>query len=218
MTDSEFSMIICGVGGQGIVLLSNVIGDACASSGLKVVTGEQHGLSQRSGSVSIHLRIGAEMRSPLIPVGMAEAILSLESLETLRYIEYLKEDGIVLMNSRVMHPISDTDRLLKEKKGVYFGTDEVIRRFRSLTKNILLLDALSVAEKAGNPLAENIVMLGAISVLERFPVEIGAIEQSIAKLVPEKSKEANLKAFKLGAKASYDRFCAELKCRSIEPS
>ncbi|MEM2839201.1 MAG: indolepyruvate oxidoreductase subunit beta [Thermoplasmata archaeon] len=213
MRANEFDVLICGVGGQGIVLVSNVIGDACASSGLRIVTGEQHGLSQRSGSVSIHLRIGPEVRSPLIPVGMSDAILSLESLETLRYAEYLKRDAIVLMNSRVMHPISDTDEIVKKKKTRYFGTEEVVQRLGKISRNIFPLDALSLAEDAGNPLVENIVMLGALSVFESFPVPLEALRRSIEKLVPAKAKEANLKGFALGARASYERFCAEMSCR-----
>ena len=71
--NKEFSVLLCGVGGQGLVLLSNIIGTACAQDNLRVITGEQHGLSQRSGTISIHLRIGPEVRSPLIPVGSADA-------------------------------------------------------------------------------------------------------------------------------------------------
>ena len=213
MSDKEFSVLICGVGGQGIVLVSNVIGDACASSDIRIITGEQHGLSQRSGSVSIHLRIGPEIRSPLIPVGMSDAILSLEALETLRYVEYLKEDAIVLMNSRVMHPISDTDEIFRKKKTKYFNREDVIARLEQISRNVFPLDALSLAESAGNPLVENIVMLGALSVFESFPVPTEALGLSIAKLAPARAKEANLKGFELGARASHDRFCRNMACR-----
>lgn len=213
MSDEEFSVLICGVGGQGIVLVSNVIGDACASSGLRIVTGEQHGLSQRSGSVSIHLRIGSRIRSPLIPVGMSDAILSLEALETLRYIEYLKQDGIVLMNNRIMHPISDTDEIIRNQKTRYFESEEVVRRLQQVSRYIFPLDALALAESTRNPLVENIVMLGALSIFESFPVPPEALKLSIEKLVPQKAKEANLKGFELGARASYERFCPEMFCR-----
>lgn len=215
MNKNRFSVIICGVGGQGIVLLSNIIGNSCAASDLRVITGEQHGLSQRHGSVSIHLRIGPDVRSPLIPVGTADAIMSLESLETLRYAEYLSEDAVVLMNSRVMHPISDTDRVMREKGTKYFGREDVEKRLRQITPNIFSIDALSLAENAGNALTENVVMLGAISVLESFPVSSEALRFSIEKVVPPKAREANLKAFELGAKASYERFCKDIKCRNI---
>jgi indolepyruvate ferredoxin oxidoreductase beta subunit len=211
----EFSVLICGVGGQGLVLVSNVIGNACAASNLRVITGEQHGLSQRSGAVSIHLRIGSDVRSPLIPVGMGDAIVSLEALETLRYIEYLKEDGLVLMNSRVAFPITDTVELVKKKNAKYFGREDVENRLKQVTANILSVDAFELARQAGNPLTENTVLLGAMSVFESFPVPPEALRESIAKTVPQKAKDANLKAFELGAKASHDRFCTLLPCRQI---
>jgi indolepyruvate ferredoxin oxidoreductase, beta subunit len=211
--NDEFSALICGVGGQGLVMVSNVIGNACAASNLRVVTGEQHGLSQRSGAVSIHMRIGPNVRSPLIPVGMGDAIVSLEALETLRYIEYLKEGGLVLMNSRVAYPITDTAELVKKKSTKYFSREDVENKLKQVTKNILSIDALELARQAGNPLTENTVMLGAVSVFESFPVPPDALRESIAKIVPQKAKDANLKAFELGAKASRDRFCTMLPCR-----
>ena len=214
---SEFSAILCGVGGQGLVLMSNIIGNACAESGLRVITGEQHGLSQRHGAISIHMRIGEEVISPLIPIGSGDAIISLEALETLRYAEYLKEGGVALMNTRVLHPVTDTKRMADERgKGSrYFDIEDVEKRFGQLTKNILSIDALGLAVQAGNALTENIVLLGAISVLEAFPVEKGPLRSSIAKMVPPKAKDANLKAFDLGANASYSRFCDSLPCRKL---
>lgn len=211
----DFSVLICGVGGQGLVLVSNIMGIACAESGLRVITGEQHGLSQRSGAVSIHLRIGQKVQSPLIPIGMGDAIVSLEALETLRYIEYLKDGGLVLMNDRTAYPVTESARLAREKKTGYFGRETVEERLKQVTSNILSLDALNLAKQAGNPLTENVVLLGAISVFESFPVPTGALRASIEKTVPQKAKEANLKAFELGAKASHDRFCALLPCRTV---
>ena len=211
----DFSVLICGVGGQGLVLVSNIIGIACAESGLRVITGEQHGLSQRSGAVSIHLRIGPEVRSPLIPVGMGDAIVSLEALETLRYIEYLKDGGIVLMNSRVAYPVTESARLAKEKKTGYFGREAVEGRLKQVTSNILSLDAFGLAKQAGNPLTENVVLLGAMSVFESFPVPTEELRKSITKTVPQKARDANLKAFELGAKSSHERFCKLLPCRKI---
>ncbi len=100
----EFNIVLAGVGGQGLVLLTKIIGDGCCKAKKKAITGELHGLSQRSGTISIHLRIGEEVYSPLIPYGAGDLILGLEAMEALRYIEYLKQDGIVLMNTRVINP------------------------------------------------------------------------------------------------------------------
>lgn len=212
----EFSALLAGVGGQGLMLLSSVIGEACAMSGQRIITGEQHGLSQRSGSISVHLRIGPEIVSPLIPIGSANAIISLEALETLRYIEYLEDDGIVLMNSRIMHPITETSQVAKDKELFYFSLEEIEKRLSEVTENVLAVDALSLARQAGNPLTENIVLLGAVCAFEAFPIPMDEVRGAISQIVPEKAREANLKAFELGLKASHARFCDKFSCKRLE--
>src|SRR5512139_3859564 len=122
----SLNIFICGVGGQGLVLLTSVIGDACAKRSRKVVTGEMYGLSQRSGAVSVHLRIGEDVFSPLIPYGGADILLALEAIEALRYLEYLKKDGIVLMNKRIMHPPVETAKLVAAKGTKYITVADVV--------------------------------------------------------------------------------------------
>src|SRR4030065_650668 len=128
MTSDEFSVYMSGVGGQGLVLLSNVMGSACASVGIQAITGEQHGLSQRSGSINIHMRLGEQRRSPLIPVAGADAILALEALEALRYVEHLKPGGVVVMNKRIQHPIIETIGHMKDKTAKYMSVEDVKAR------------------------------------------------------------------------------------------
>jgi indolepyruvate ferredoxin oxidoreductase, beta subunit len=213
MPSTEFSVYLSGVGGQGLVLLSNVIGSACASAGIRAITGEQHGLSQRSGSINVHMRIGEEVRSPLIPIGGADAILSLEALEALRYVEYLRPGGVVLMNSRIQKPIIETAAHTKDRTAKYMSVEDVRTRISQVTDKIAVLDALDIARKAGNPLTENIVMLGALSTLESFPVPEENLKKSISENVPPKAVEVNLRAFDLGRKAAYDLLCNMVKCR-----
>ncbi len=213
MPAREHSIYMSGVGGQGLVLLSNVIGSACAAAGIRALTGEQHGLSQRSGSINVHMRIGEEIRSPLIPVGGADVILSLEALEALRYVEYLKPGGIVLMNSRVQHPIIETAEHMKDKTARYMSAEDVRGRLSKVTEKIAVIDALSIAKQAGNPLTENIVMLGTLSTLEELPVPEDALRQSVADNVPKKALDVNLKAFELGKQAAFERLCNMVKCR-----
>jgi len=209
----EFSVLMAGVGGQGLVMLSNIIGTAGAIAGLRVVTGEQHGLSQRHGSIQVHLRIGEEVRSPLIPVGTADALVSLEALEALRYIEYLRDGGVAIINKRVIHPVTETREMVRDKDRKYFGLGEVEDRFGRITRHVLTLDALEVANRAKNPLTENVALLGAVSVLEAFPVPNDALVKAIAATVPAKAVEVNLKAFQLGADTARERFCKELACK-----
>jgi len=216
MTKGEFNALLAGVGGQGLMLLSTVIGNACALSNLKVITGEQHGLSQRSGSISVHLRIGPEVISPLIPVGSADMMVSLEALETLRYIEYLEEGGIVITNSRIMHPISETFDLSKEKIKSYFDLPTIESRIQEVTDNILSIDSLSIAKEAGNPLTENTVMLGTMTAFSVFPVPYKTVQQALIETVPKKAIDANLKALEMGFRLSHDKFCDDFECRDME--
>lgn len=213
MTEREFSVYMSGVGGQGLVLLSNVIGAACARAGMRALTGEQHGLSQRSGSINVHMRIGEAIRSPLIPIGGADALLALEALEALRYVEYLKPGGIVLMNSRVQHPVSETARHMKDKQARYFSAEDVRGRLSQVTDKISVIDALALARDAGSPLAENIVMLGTLSTIEAFPVPTDALRESVAENVPKKAVDVNLKAFELGRSKAREHLCNVVKCR-----
>jgi indolepyruvate ferredoxin oxidoreductase beta subunit len=213
MPEKEFSIYLSGVGGQGLVLLSNVIGSACAAAGIRAITGEQHGLSQRSGSINVHLRIGPEVVSPLIPVGGADALLSLDALEALRFIEYLKPGGIVMMNTRIQHPTIETAAHTKDKTARYMSVEDVKGRLMEVTEKIAVIDALKIAADAGNPLTENVVMLGALSVLEAFPVPEDALKRSVEENVPKKAVEVNLKAFDLGKKAAHESLCNMVKCR-----
>ena len=213
MAYKEFSVYMSGVGGQGLVLLSNVIGSACALAGIRAITGEQHGLSQRSGSINVHMRIGEEVQSPLIPVGGADAVLALEALEALRYVEYLRPGGVVLMNSRVQHPIIETVAHVKDKTARYMSADDVKGRLSQVTDKIAVLDALAIARESGNPLTENVVMLGALATLEAFPVPEKDLKESIAQNVPKKAVDVNLKAFDLGRHAAYEKLCNMVKCR-----
>lgn len=213
MPQKEFSVYMSGVGGQGLVLLSNIMGAACAESGIRALTGEQHGLSQRSGSINVHMRIGEDILSPLIPVGGADAQLALEALEALRYVEYLKPGGVVLMSSRIQHPVVETATHMRDKNAKYLSAEDVRQRMSQVTDKIAVIDALSIANQAGNPLTENIVMLGAISTLEAFPIPEDALKQSVREHVPPKAVEVNLKAFDMGRKVSYDMLCNIVKCR-----
>ena len=148
----SLNIFMCGVGGQGLVLLTSVIGDACAKSGKKVVAGEMYGLSQRSGTVFVHLRIGEDAFSPLIRYGDADIIIALEAIEALRYIEYLKKDGIILMNKRIMHPPIETSKIITEKGTKYLNVEEVVSRLRNWTPNIAVIDALKLARESGTVL------------------------------------------------------------------
>ncbi|MHA1663861.1 MAG: 2-oxoacid:acceptor oxidoreductase family protein, partial [Candidatus Thorarchaeota archaeon] len=130
-----FNIMFAGVGGQGLMLLSAILGKAAVDSGLKVMTGEQHGLSQRQGSIYVHFRVG-EPISPLIPYGRADMMIAMEASEALRYIEYLKKDGVVIMSNRIMSSVTETKdvALDKEKTTKYITVEQIVERLEQVTK------------------------------------------------------------------------------------
>jgi indolepyruvate ferredoxin oxidoreductase beta subunit len=207
------NIFLCGVGGQGLVLMTTVIGNACAKSGKKVITGEMYGLSQRSGAVSVHLRIGEDAFSPLIGYGESDILVALEAIEALRYIEYLKRDGVVLMNKRIMHPPIETSKIIATKGAKYIAANEVVSTLKNWTPNIAVIDALKLARESGNVFTENTVFLGCLSALDVFPVEENYLKESISEAVPKKTIEQNLKAFKLGKENAYNSLCTLVPCR-----
>lgn len=186
------SVMIVGVGGQGTLLASRLLGAAMVAEGYDVKVSEVHGMSQRGGSVVTYVRYGEKVYSPIIEEGEADIVLAFEQLEAARYLPYLKKGGAVVVNTQKMDPMpvvtgSTTypEGLLEdmEKKGV----------------RVLALDALSLAEEAGSAKAVNVVLIGAMakSLGGEQEVWLKAIEET----VPAKFLEMNRKAFALGWQA-----------------
>jgi len=206
MNNNEtYNIMFCGVGGQGLMLLSAILGKAAVDAGLEVRTGEQHGLSQRQGSIYVHFRIGNPL-SPLIPYGTADMVIAMEASEVLRYVEYLKEGGVVIMSNRIMPPVTETEQVAldKEKQTQYITVEQIVERIREVTDKIVTLDSLELAIEAGNPRTENSVLIGATVACEDFPIPVEDVREAVLALVPQKTVDANSKAFDLGMEASTD--------------
>jgi indolepyruvate ferredoxin oxidoreductase beta subunit len=144
---------------------------------------------------------------PLIPYVSADILVALEAIEALRYVEYLKKDGVILMNRRIMHPPIETSKIITVKGTKYITPENIVSQLRSWTPNIAVIDALGLARESGNVNTENTVFLSCLSALEVFPVEENYIRESIAEAVPKKTVEQNLKAFDLGRKNTHDSLC-----------
>jgi indolepyruvate ferredoxin oxidoreductase beta subunit len=196
-----YNLMTCGVGGQGLMLVSNVIGIACAEFGLNIRTAETHGLAQRSGSIYTHIRIGEEIFSPLIPYGEADALLGMEAIETLRYIEFLKPNGVIIMNDFMWQPVQSTHSRVMETKNAYLSIEIIKTQLEKVTEKIYLVNATEIANQAGNPLTSNLVLLGALAKTEGFPLTIAQLQEIVPKVVPKKAIDANLKALILGYEA-----------------
>lgn len=214
--NNSFDIVLTGVGGQGIVMLSNALGNACAHKGIVAVTGELHGLSQRSGTVYIHFRMGGEKRAPIIPYGEADAIVAMEAMEALRYIEFLKDDGIIIMNSRMVYSPVEVANLSKEKKTDFVSFDTVIENLKQITSNIAIFDALKLARDAGNERAENAVFIGALASLADLPLTVKDLKYGLETVVPKTAMEENIKAFENGYKTAFDTLCKLVSCREME--
>jgi indolepyruvate ferredoxin oxidoreductase, beta subunit len=191
------SIIMPGVGGQGAVMLSNIIGLACARQQLPAKTGELHGLSQRSGSIVTHLRIGEDVLSPIIPIGGADAIAAMELMEALRYIEFLKPGGLVVSSRRIMHPSSETIAVSRKER-TYVHEDEAVAGLQTIAGQLIFFDGPGLAVQAGDVRTENIVLLGALWGTGILPLPEQAIKEALIEQTPAKAQDANLAAFESG--------------------
>ncbi|MDK2974384.1 MAG: indolepyruvate ferredoxin oxidoreductase, beta subunit [Methanofollis sp.] len=188
---SSFDVLIVGIGGQGTILASNIIGEACLVEGTPVRGVETHGMAQRGGSVESHVRIGG-IHGPLIPPGGADLILALDLLEAVRYRHYLKAGGSIVANDRTVVPTPVYTQKLPMP-----GRGELLGSLEGTDLHLVAADAL--AADAGNPIVQNVVMLGAASSL--LPLKEASLKEAVARSVPAKTLDLNLKAFDLGRNA-----------------
>jgi indolepyruvate ferredoxin oxidoreductase beta subunit len=187
---------IVGVGGQGVLLASMVLGNAAMNSGHNAAMSEVHGMAQRGGSVISTLRIGDDVVSPLAYEGEADMILGFEPAETCRNITSGNEDTMVIMNMDPIYPSTVTAGLSQ-----YPEVNDIVAAVSKVTKRLATIEATSIAEKAGKAVAANAVMIGAAAAAEGFPIPKDAIKGSLLNMVPEKFRELNGKAFELGFEA-----------------
>jgi indolepyruvate ferredoxin oxidoreductase beta subunit len=197
-----YNIITTGVGGQGLMLLSDIIGKACAAMGLNIKTAETHGLAQRSGTISTHVRIGETVLSPLIPYGEANVMVSMEAIEALRQCEYIADGATIIINKFIWHPIQSTFIRVKSfGKTPYVTFDEIRERLLTITPDVRSIDCLALANEAGNPQTTNTVLIGALACVDGFPITIDALEQALTRAVPPKTLDSNLRALHLGYEA-----------------
>jgi len=186
----EFNIIICGVGGQGIILASEILALTAMESGFDVKKSEVHGMSQRGGSVVSHVRIGEKIYSPLIEKGKCDFLVSLEKAETLRWVHYLKKDNpVIIVNDLELIP-----------PFVSLGLDNypqnIEENLKNITKNLYFVPGVEITRKLGETRSTNILMIGFLS---RFlPFEEKTWEKVIKENLPAHILDVNLKAFKEG--------------------
>ncbi len=185
----KFDLLITGVGGQGAILASDIIGKSAVTAGLSIRAAETHGMAQRGGSVVNHIRICEDFGS-MIPKKGADLMLALEPMEAVRYLDFLKDGGIVIVNTQPVLPVTVTSGLAK-----YPDVQEILDVL-SEKYVVKAFNADELAYDAGSRLAMNVAMVGAVSGYLPIPKDI--LLESVKALVPQKTIEINIRAFEMG--------------------
>ena len=185
----SYHVMIVGVGGQGSLLASRLLGNVFMQLGYDVKVSEVHGMSQRGGSVVTYVKAGEQVFSPTVEPGEADLILSFEQLEGARWISYLKKDGTMIVNTQKIDPMPVIT-------GAAVYPDNLIEKCKALGALVIDVDALSLAEEAGSAKATNVVLMGVLASHMDVAEEIW--QKALEECVPPKFLEMNRKAFALG--------------------
>ena len=187
--DQVKNILMVGVGGQGVILASEILSEVMMRAGYDVKKSEVHGMAQRGGSVSTHVRFGSKVYSPLIKKGDADILFSFEVLESVRYLDFLKKDALIIVNNQKVLPPSVT-------LGADTYPDNILEILRERFANVDMVDALEIAKAAGNSRALNVAFLGALS--RYIEVDESMWKEVISSMLPPKLVEVNTKAFAMG--------------------
>jgi indolepyruvate ferredoxin oxidoreductase beta subunit len=186
------SMMIVGVGGQGSLLASRLIGNVLLAQGYDVKVSEVHGMSQRGGSVVTYVKYGDKVYSPVIEKGEADAVISFELLEAARCLPYLKKGGHLITSTQQIDPMPVIT-------GAAQYPENLVENIRAAGADLVAVDALALAEQAGTSKASNVVLMGVLAARMDYPMELW--QKAIEQCVPAKFLELNKKAFELGLNA-----------------
>jgi indolepyruvate ferredoxin oxidoreductase beta subunit len=195
-TIKELNIIVAGVGGQGVVLMSEILGNAAVRDGFKVRGSEVLGMAQRGGSVFSNIRLGTDVEAPLTSDGKCDMLVALEPSEALRNIQYLNETSVVIFNTRKVIPST-----VSLGKSSYPEIGQITERLQAVAGRVIALDAQELAEKAGSRQSTNVVMLGTLFGCGKMPINEETVKTLVRERFPAKAAEVNLKAFDLGRQA-----------------
>lgn len=183
------NIIIVGVGGQGTLLASRILGNAATLKGYDVKVSEVHGMAQRGGSVITYVKYGEKVHSPIVAQGTADIILAFEMLEGFRYLSYLKKDGVLIVNRQTIDPMPVITGAMEYPK-------EILEKIREKNIKVVCVDALEKALEAGNAKAVNVALIGSLAASS--PIEKEVFLEALEQTVPPKFLDLNKKAFELG--------------------
>ncbi len=196
----KLDIVFSGVGGQGVVVISDIFCEAALIDGFDVAKAEIHGMAQRGGAIVAHVRIGDKVQAPLIEHGTADIVLGFEVLETARALPMLKEKGAVVVNTKYMPPHAASACFAKP-----LSQEQLLSLIKKKASAVHEVDGIGIAKKLGNMLVVNTVLLGALSALPENPVEKESLKKAMASRLKEKYVEVNLNAFQLGVESVKSR-------------
>jgi len=189
---TESNIVLAGVGGQGVLLLAEILGESAVKTGYNVRISEIHGMAQRGGAVVSDVRIGEKAMAPTVLEGTADAIVGLEPMEALRNIKFANKKTLVLINTTIV-----------KSSGVspsqsYPSLECMLNKIKLFTTNIITIDATGIARWLGNPNVLNIVMLGGLAATGKLLIKREVLHDTIKELVSARFVEINMKAFDAG--------------------
>lgn len=185
----KLNIMIVGVGGQGTLLASRVLGKVALKMSYDVKVSEVHGMSQRGGSVVTYIKLGSKVYSPLVEKGEADIILAFEQLEALRWSEYLAKDGKIILNEQKIDPMP-----VIMGKAAY--PQNIIEKIEENKIDMISVDALKIAKQCGNIKVVNVVLLGILAKLTSISKDVWL--EAITETIPQRLLDVNMKAFEAG--------------------
>jgi indolepyruvate ferredoxin oxidoreductase beta subunit len=185
---STCNIVFAGVGGQGILLAAEIVGEAAVKAGYNVRVSELHGMAQRGGAVVSHVRIGKKALAPTVLEGTADIVLGFEPMEALRNVQFASHKTTVLVNVK---PFVISGAGYPEVK-------EILEQIRGFAENVISFDAAALAKKTGTVMTQNMVMIGALAATGKVPISAGDLKEALGALIRTKYFDANIKAFELG--------------------
>ncbi|MFH1351490.1 MAG: indolepyruvate oxidoreductase subunit beta [Pseudomonadota bacterium] len=189
MSDKVHNVLLVGVGGQGVVLVGDILCDVAMRSGMEAKKSEIHGFAVRGGVVFSHVRFGEKVYSPLITMGEGDHIVAFEEMEALRWIDFLRPGGCLILNTqKIIHPLVSA--------GTFEYPKEISERLRGYQVDIFPVDALNQAIDLGNSRLVSTILIGALSSFLDFPLDLW--KEAILDHVPKGTEESNIKAFEKG--------------------
>ena len=188
MAEKTVNVMIVGVGGQGTLLASRILGNLTTASGYDVKISEVHGMAQRGGSVVTYVRYGHGVAEPIVEEGQADVLIAFERLEALRYAHFLKKDGHIIVNDQRIDPMTVVTGACEYPKNII---EELSKKY-----DVTALDAMAEAEKLGNTRVFNTIILGVVATKMEFDKEVWI--ETIKNVVPPKTVDLNVKAFEVG--------------------